>query len=118
MLSTVRLELARSKEFPEGSTAHGYEFVAPLRPDGSIDEDAFTANRAACTVRRFWRGEDDEHGRLVRTRHRTWAFSYAPGEEDDEPFYHLETHRLVVGEYVSVREHDGATRTFRVARIR
>jgi hypothetical protein len=26
----IRLELARSKEFPEGSATHGYEFVAPL----------------------------------------------------------------------------------------
>ena len=118
MLRTVRLELARSGEFPEGSAAHGYEFVAPLTPDGRIDEESFKANRAGCTVRRFWRGEADQHGTLVHTRHRTWAFSYAPGEDDDEAFYHLESHRLAVGEYVSVREHDGVTRTFRVARVR
>ncbi len=30
----------------------------------------------------------------------------------------LRTVRLVEGEYVSVSEHDGVTRTFRVARIR
>jgi len=29
-LKRIRLELARSKEFPDGSTAHGYEFVAPV----------------------------------------------------------------------------------------
>ncbi|MGH6717743.1 MAG: hypothetical protein ACREER_00370 [Alphaproteobacteria bacterium] len=118
MLRTVRLELARIREFPEGSAERGYEFVAPLTADGHIDAADFPASRAACTVRRFWRGEDDTYGRLIHTRHRTWAFSYAPGEDDDEPFHHLETHRLVEGEYVSVREHDGVTRTFRVARIR
>ena len=26
----IRLNLARSKEFPQGSSKHGYEFVAPL----------------------------------------------------------------------------------------
>ena len=26
----IRLNLARSKEFPQGSSRHGYEFVAPL----------------------------------------------------------------------------------------
>ncbi|MEX2647436.1 MAG: hypothetical protein WD673_00325 [Alphaproteobacteria bacterium] len=118
MLRTVRLEAARSKEFPEGSREHGYEFVAPLTPDGHIDEAAFKRDRARCTVRRFWKGEDDEIGRLAHTRHRTWAFSYAPGEDDDESFFHLETHRLVVGEYVTVREHDGEARTFRIVAIR
>jgi hypothetical protein len=30
ILKRIRLELARSKEFPMGSANHGYEFVAPL----------------------------------------------------------------------------------------
>ena len=34
---TIRLELARSKDFPEGSTTHGYELVAPLDASGHID---------------------------------------------------------------------------------
>ena len=29
-LKLIRLELARTKEYPEGSAAHGYEFTAPL----------------------------------------------------------------------------------------
>ena len=36
-LKRIRLELARNKDFPEGSAEHGYEFRAPLRPDGHID---------------------------------------------------------------------------------
>lgn len=118
MLKTIRLELARDKEFPEGSALHGYEFVAPLDAEGRIDAAAFRDHRAECVVRRFWHGEADEIGRLVPTRRHTWAFSYAPGEDDDEPFYHLETHRLVLGEYVTIREHDGRARTFRVAQVR
>src|SRR5665811_2114752 len=33
----IRLNLARSKEFPQGSERHGYEFVAPLDDKGHID---------------------------------------------------------------------------------
>src|SRR5262245_58196553 len=37
VLKRIRLELARSKEFPMGSANHGYEFVAPLDGNGHID---------------------------------------------------------------------------------
>lgn len=37
VLKRIRLNLARSKEFPSGSTKHGYEFVAPLDSKGHID---------------------------------------------------------------------------------
>lgn len=118
MLRRIRLELARTKEFPEGSHAHGYEFVAPLTADGHLDVEAWRANRQVCTVHRFWRGEDDQTGQLVRTRGERWAFSYAPGTEDDEPIHRLEDHRFVEGEYVSIREADGEVRPFVVAQVR
>jgi hypothetical protein len=34
-------------------------------------------------VRRFWDKADDEHGSLIHRRDGSWAFSYAPGEDDD-----------------------------------
>ena len=68
-------------------------------------------------MRRFWEGDDDESGHLVHTRHRTWAFSYRPGEDDDEPIFKLDRHVFTAGEYVSVTEHDGVTRPFRVASV-
>ena len=37
MLTRIRMELARMEGFPEGSHAHGYEFVAPLTANGHID---------------------------------------------------------------------------------
>jgi hypothetical protein len=118
MLRTVRIELARTREFPEGSPTHGYEFTVPLTADGHLDPAGWRAERAHCTVRRFWKGEADQIGRLIHTRHGTWAFSYAPGEDDDTPFFHLEGHVLKAGEYVSIREHDGETLPFRVAFVR
>ena len=40
-LRTIRLELARSKEFPEGNARHGYVLKAPLTADGHLDVDAW-----------------------------------------------------------------------------
>lgn len=116
-LKRIRLELARTTEFPEGSPDHGYELVAPLDVDGHLDIDEWRSATKDCRVRRFWLGEDDEIGHLVHTRHRAWAFSYAPGEDDDEPVFRLERHLFRIGEYVSVTEHDGVTRPFRVVSV-
>ena len=117
-LKTVRLELARCPEFPEGSSEFGYEIVTPLTDDGHIDADGWTANADKCTVRRFWRHEDDENGLLVHTE-QGWIFDYNPDEEDDdEPLFRLDDHLFQQGEYVSVTEHDGVLRTFQVADVR
>jgi len=117
-LKRIRLELARTPDHPQGSAAHGYEFIAPLDADGHLDGEEWKAAKDKCTVRRFWRGEPDEQGHLVHTRGRKWAFSYAPGEDDDEPIFKFDRHRFVEGEYLSVTEHDGVTRPFRIVRVR
>ena len=114
----IRLELARTPGFPEGSHKHGYEFVAPLDAGGHLDIEDWKRNKTRCTVRRFWEGEDDETGLLIHTRHKIWAFSYAPGEDDDEPVFRFDTHVFREGEYVSITEHDGVTRPFKVVSVR
>jgi len=114
----VRLELARTPEFPEGSNKRGYEFVAPLDETGLLDVEEWRHHKTRCTVRRFWEGEDDETGLLIHTRHKTWAFSYAPGEDDDEPVFRFDTHIFREGQYVSITEHDGVTRPFKVVSVR
>lgn len=116
-LKKIRLELARTKEAPEGDPNCGYEFIAPLDAAGHFDEETWRNHRNDCIVRRFWRDEDDEHGMLVHTRGRKWVFSYAPGEDDDEPLFKFDRHMFKAGEYVSVTEHDGVVRPFRVAAV-
>ncbi len=116
-LRRIRLELARNPDMPEGNPGCGYEIVAPLTEDGHLDEAVFKASPNSCGVRRFWTGELDEEGGLILTSAGEWAFSYAPGDDDDEPIYRLHDHRFVVGEYVSIMEHDGVLRTFRVANV-
>ena len=117
-LKRIRLELARTRAFPEGSPSHGYEFIAPLDTKGHLDPRGWTKAKAACTVRRFWNSAPDEHGMLIHRRDGKWAFSYAPGEDDDEPFFRFDKHAFVEGEYVTVTEHDGIARPFRVAEVR
>src|SRR5436309_483556 len=64
-LKSIRLQLARSRQHPEGSPNHGYQFVAPLDAEGHIDPEGWKSHRDQCRVRRFWQGEDDQIGRLV-----------------------------------------------------
>lgn len=122
-LKKITLNLARTKAFPEGSAAHGYEIVAPLDETGRLDPLGWRAHRKDCKVRRFWAGESGEFGWLV---HRpggaggaTWVFDYMlDSEEDDETGYRLGSHIFAVGEYVSVRDDDGELHTFKVVAIK
>jgi hypothetical protein len=117
-LRHVRLELARTPDHPDGSIHCGYEMNLPLNADGRFDAAAWKTHAKECTVRRFWEGEDDENGYLVKVG-RGWAFSYDPDtEEDDEPMFRLEDHRFAQGEYLSITEHDGVQRAFKVVYVR
>jgi hypothetical protein len=115
--------LARTADFPEGSAARGYEIVAPLDAQGHLDAKAWRKERARCRLRRFWAGEPDRIGQLV---HRpggsggaTWTFDYGDraGEDAEEEGYHLNTHRFLIGEYVSIREQGGEPIPFKVASV-
>jgi hypothetical protein len=116
-LKKIRLELARTKESPDGNPRHGYELVAPLSRDGHLDSQAWLEVKQLCSVRRFVPDDADEHGLLIHSRGHQWAFSYEPGEEDDELIYRLGDHRFAVGEYVSITEHDGVIRPFKVVSV-
>ena len=118
----IRLNLARSKEFPQGSERHGYEFVAPLDDKGHIDVELWRQHRENCRVRRFWEGADDEIGFLVHKpggpEHARWIFDYNPSRaDDDESGYRFGAHAFRAGEYVSIRNEDGETHTYQVASV-
>lgn len=105
----IRLNLARSKEFPAGSPRHGYEFVAPLDDDGHIDVDLWKEHRDECWVRRFWQGEPDQLGHLVHkpggSQGARWIFDYDESrDDDDEAGYRFGTHVFAPGEYLTLRD--------------
>ncbi|MFN2259888.1 MAG: hypothetical protein ABR601_08630 [Parasphingopyxis sp.] len=114
---TIRLELARTPDFPEGSPGRAYLIRLPLDENGVIDEQARIAAPAMATVRRFWPNERDMSGYVIHTP-TGWAFSYKIGEEDDENLFHLESHPIRLGEYVTLAEPDGNRLPFRVASVR
>ena len=58
-LKRIRLELARTPQFPQGNSACGYEFTAPLTRHGLLDRSQWQRDKAKCTVRRFWQGAAD-----------------------------------------------------------
>ncbi len=113
---TIRLELARTPQFPEGSASRAYLVHLPLDEDCVIDEQARAKNPAHARVRRFWPNEPDLSGYVIRTP-KGWAFSYAQGEDDDEAVFHLENHAMRQGEYITLTEPDGSTLPFRITSI-
>ena len=116
-LKRIRLELARTKAFPDGNSRCGYEFTAPLTRDGHLDRDLYRKSKSACRVYRFWEGQKTEEGALLHLGKDRWVFSYAPGEDDDEPAFKFDRHNFAAGEYVSITEHDGVTRPFKVVSV-
>jgi len=117
-LYRVRMQAARSEEFPEGSPAHGYDFVVPLDKDMRLDPDVWKNHSKDCRVHRFWGDEPDQRG-LLRHIGRGWVFDYDEEETDDnEPFFKLDRHEIRQGEYLSVTEQDGETRTFLIVHVK
>lgn len=122
-LNHIRLQLARSKEFPSGSSRHGYDLVAPLDKDGHIDPELWRKHQTECRVRRFWDNEEEAIGLLVHkpggAEHARWMFDYGAGsnDEEEETGYRFGTHTFAVGEYVSIRDHNGELHTFQVITV-
>jgi hypothetical protein len=117
-LKHIRLELARTHEFPQGSSDCGYLLLAPLTAEGLLDRDAWPAAKARCTVQRFWQGEADRTGRLLHRGH-GWYFHYEDSDGvDEEPVFKLDRHSFNVGDYVSVVEEEGGEpQPFRVVQV-
>ena len=115
-LKAVRLNMARSRDFPSGSAQHGYRFTAPLDDDGHLDAELWRKEREHCRVVRFWGDEEHDIGHLVHRGAGGWGFHYdLGGDEGDELGYKLDGHRFVPGEYVSIRDEDGDLHTFQVS---
>ncbi|MCW5735196.1 MAG: hypothetical protein KIS73_13770 [Enhydrobacter sp.] len=116
-LKRIRLELARTAGTPRVSPYCGYEFTAPLDRSGKLDFEQWKRDKDKCTVRRFWNSTTDEHGRLAHHQGDQWAFAW-PGGNSEEQISRFDQHAVVEGEYLSVTEHDGVERPFRIVDVR
>jgi hypothetical protein len=111
----IRLELAREKGHPVGSSASGYVLVAPLDANSRLDAAGWREHRDLCRVIRFRPEEPDDIGHLIRRPGGSWAFHYdVSGVIDDEAGHRLDRDRFVAGEYVAIEE-DHGPHTFQVA---
>lgn len=118
-LSRITMRMARNPgtEFAGGDDHRGYALIAPLTPDGHLDEAAYGKARNLCIVRRFAPDEAAVEGHLAR-KGRNWFFDYDDAAtEDDEPVHRLGMHRFVIGEYVTVSDEDGRPLTYKVVEI-
>lgn len=119
MISHIILELAREPGHPHGDRSHGYHLYLPLDADGRIDGSGWRKHRARFQVRKFLAGKEEQRGQIVHGPGGSWVFDYDGSSHlDDEQGFRLKEERFVPGEYVSIREADGAMHTFQVVSVR
>jgi hypothetical protein len=113
---SIRLELARTEQFPQGSAGRSYLLRLPLSEDGLVDESSINESPAHAIVRRFWPNEPDRIGTVVPTSNGL-AFCYE-SSEDEEGLLHLEPHPIRLGGFITLPEPDGTRLPFRVTSMR
>lgn len=109
----IRLELARTDDFPKGSAARGYVLRLPLDAHGRIDEPEFRARPALSTFGRYWSNEPDRHGCLLHTSE-GWILSYAPAETAAERILGLGEQAICAGSDLTLAASDGTRLPFLV----
>jgi len=113
----VHMQLARTPDFPEGSKDHGYDLILPLTSEQRFDARAWKAQSGGGKVRRFWGSEEPRNGLLRHAGHQ-WFVDYdMKVEGDEEPFFKLENHKIMQGEYLSLNDADGETHTFLITSV-
>jgi len=113
MLYRIILELAHSREFPNGSPACGYELELPLTRDHQLDFFACQRRRHRHVICRFW-PKEEWRGEL-KCDHRGWLFSFGRGETADAAI--LGCTRFIAGAWIPITESDGQTRHFRIVEV-
>lgn len=113
----IRLDLARSDAYPDGSSEHCYLLRVPLDDRGLIDVSAIRAEPERATVLRSSPNDPERTGHVGYANGR-WVFSYLPGDGEDEALFRLETHPLREGDFVTVTDASGEARCFEVASSR
>ena len=116
----IRLEPAPGPREPASDVAYG--MVAPLDHKSMIDLDAWKRDRALCFVHRIEGGEKTRNGLLVHrpggSNGATWVFDYELGSGDEEAGFRFEAHAFTPGAYVSVRDADGESHTYRISSVK
>ena len=110
----IRLELARTAEFPTGSVSRGYLLRLPLDDSDFVDRRALARSPHRAKAQRFWSTEPDEAG-VVIEEDDGWAIS-CNGWPSQAILFDGRPIRL--GQQVSVVGADGRPLPFTVASIK
>lgn len=110
---SIRLELARTGEFPAGSVSRAYLLRLPLDDFDIVDRSAFQENPSRATVRRHWSTEPDERGAIIPS-----GSDWAMASEEKRRLLKLDSQPVRIGRQVSVVEPDGTVLPFNVASVR
>ena len=113
---SIRLELGRTHDFPNGSASRAYLMRLPLFADGTIDEQAIIGKPEQATVRRMWPSEPDVSGHLVR-QGSSWAFLTGRSGASRSIYSELNPVPISEGAMLTMRE-KGQELPFRVAKLR
>ena len=114
---SIRLELARTTEFPNGSASRAYLLRLPLTVDGVIDEQAVQQKPEQATVRRLWPSEPDLSGHVRRSGSH-WACVAERNVDQPTIFSEFDCLPISEGAMLMLREQNGAQLPFRVAKLR
>lgn len=112
---SIRLELGRTREFPNGSAGRAYLLRLPLDDAGAIDENAIRRAPERATMRRFWPNEPDLMGH-VRRNADGWALVSDSPQTSPAILSEVAPGCFHEGSLLSVRERGGETLPFRVAK--
>lgn len=110
--TTIRLELAGTREFPAGSAGRAFLLRLPLHDDGSIDDAEVALHPSRATVRRFWASEPDSSGRIVRCPS---GWECKTGHRGHEHTARLPPQPLRMGEQIVMTDSCGCKLPFRIA---
>ena len=113
MMYKVVLELAHSREYPNGSRACVYELRLPLTVDQRLDYCACRRHRHRDITSRCW-SKEERRGEL-KCDDRGWFFAFGHREATDAEI--LGRTRFVAGEWIPITGSDGQTRHFRVVEV-
>lgn len=112
---SIRLELARTNDFPNGSASRAYVMRVPLAADGRIDEQAVVGAPEQATVRRMWPSQPDLSGHLVRMGE-SWAFLAGRRGRQQKIWSEFGCEPISEGGLLTLRE-NGQELPFRVAKL-
>lgn len=110
--TAIRLELARTESFPQGSAGRAFLLHVPVNAQGFIDSAALHKSPTQAIVRRFWPSEPDQVGRIERANE-DWAFCCRAGKAG-ETMFRLDDGPLLLGQIVMIHGPDGVRLPFRV----